>query len=58
MTGIPGVLQSKGSERVGLDLVTKLKQQQIGREGKTESVLLKEVEYTPNLLRWLCTKSY
>ena len=56
MTGIPGVLQSQWSQRVGLDLVTQLKQQQIGREGKTESILLKEVEDTLNLLRWLCRK--
>ena len=56
MTGIPGVLQSKWSQRVGLDLVTQLKQPHIGREGKTESILLKEVEDTLNLLRWLCRK--
>ena len=36
--------------------MTQLKQQQIGREGKTESILLKEVEYMLNLLRWLCRK--
>ena len=57
MTGIPGVLQSKGPQRVRLDLVTKLEQQRIGREGKTESILLEEAECTLNLLRWLCRKS-